>query len=325
MKLEPNQIPREIGDDGAELVLLSAGGGLTQFGAYLDTLAPGAYSSTRHWHSAEDEMVYLLDGAATVIDDEGPHVLHPGDAACWRHGDANAHHLHNHTDQPCRYLIIGTRVLGDICSYPDTGDRQINTATEWRVEAADGTVLRGGALPPELLNLPEVWGKPFDHAAQFPRILPDTARPWVDAEDAEHAVLGTGLGAYRYQLISDLGGLSQFGAFIEELPPGAFSGHRHWHEAEDEMVYMLSGEAVLIEDSETTLRAGDTACWPAGTPIGHRIANRSNAPLRYLVIGTRHQRDVIHYTDHDLITHKDGPARRYLRRDGTAHPDRRMP
>lgn len=96
-----------------------------------------------------------------------------------------------------------------------------------------------------------------------------------------------GLGAYRYQLISDLGGLSQFGAFIEELPPGAFSGHRHWHEAEDEMVYMLSGEVVLIEDSETSLRAGDTACWPAGVAIGHRLANRVPSPARYFVIGTR--------------------------------------
>lgn len=322
MKLDPSQIPHE--GDGA-LLLLSTGGALTQFGAYLDTLAPGAFSSTRHWHSAEDEMVYVLEGAATVIDDDGAHVLHSGDAACWRHGDPNAHHFYNHTDQPCRYLIIGSRVAGDICTYPDTGDRQINTATDWRVEAADGTVLRGGALPPALLHLPEVWGNAFDLAAKFPRILRDAARPWVDADDAAHSVLGTGLGAYRYQLISDLGGLSQFGAFIEELPPGAFSGHRHWHEAEDEMVYVLSGEALLIEDTETTLRAGDTACWPAGAAIGHRLANRSTAPLRYLVIGTRHPRDVIHYTDHDLITHKDGTARRYLRRDGTAHPDRRIP
>ena len=71
------------------------------------------------------------------------------------------------------------------------------------------------------------------------------------------------------------------------------------------------------------LTAGDTACWPAGTPIGHRLDNRGTTPARYLVLGTRHQRDAIHYSDHDLITHKDGPARRYLRRDGSAHPDRR--
>ena len=84
-----------------------------------------------------------------------------------------------------------------------------------------------------------------------------------------------------------------------------------------EMVLILSGEVVLVEDEETILRAGDAACWPAGLAIGHRLDNRSDAPARYLVIGTRHVRDVIHYTDHDLVTHKDGPSRRYLHRDGT--------
>jgi uncharacterized cupin superfamily protein len=51
--------------------------------------------------------------------------------------------------------------------------------------------------------------------------------------------------------------------------------------------------------------------------VGHRLDNRSDAPARYLVIGTRKEADVIHYTDHDLITHKQGSARRYLHRDGT--------
>jgi len=124
-------------------------------------------------------------------------------------------------------------------------------------------------------------------------------------------------------LLSTGGGLTQFGAYLDRLAPGGFSSTRHWHSAEDEMVYVLAGAAVLIEDTETRLRAGDTACWPAGTALGHRLANRSTAPLRYLVIGTRHQRDVIHYTDHDLITHKDGSLRHYLRRDGSAYPDRR--
>lgn len=147
--------------------------------------------------------------------------------------------------------------------------------------------------------------------------------PFVTESDTAHPVLGGGLGPYSFQLISDPGGLTQFGAFIEELPPGSTSGRRHWHETEDEMILMLAGEVVLVEETETTLRAGDAACWPAGAPVGHRLDNRSDAPARYLVIGTRNQRDVIHYTDHDLITHKDGPARRYLRRDGTDWPERR--
>ena len=131
-----------------------------------------------------------------------------------------------------------------------------------------------------------------------------------------HPVLGSGLGGYACQQISDPGGLSQFGAFIEVLPPGSRSSFRHWHEAEDEMVYVLVGEVVLIEDNATILRAGDAACWPAGLAVGHCLENRSGGEARYLVIGTRKAQDVIHYPDGDLVAHKDGKARRYFHADG---------
>lgn len=140
--------------------------------------------------------------------------------------------------------------------------------------------------------------------------------PIVHDADTPHPVLGAGPGPYAYQLLSDPGGLTQFGAFVETLPPGSASGHRHWHECEDEMIYILSGELVLVEDAETVLRAGDAACWPAGQAVGHRLDNRSGAPASYLVIDTRNQSDIIHYSDHDLITHKNGTARRYFARDG---------
>lgn len=144
---------------------------------------------------------------------------------------------------------------------------------------------------------------------------------WVDGDAYNHPVIrGPDPGPYRYRLLSDPGGLTQFGAFIEELPPGSASGHRHWHADEDEMILMLSGEVVLVEEGETVLRAGDAAAWPAGLAVGHRLENRSDAPARYLVVGTRAGRDTIHYSDHDLITHKDGSARQYLRRDGREYP-----
>ncbi|MDM7933361.1 cupin domain-containing protein [Tabrizicola sp.] len=151
--------------------------------------------------------------------------------------------------------------------------------------------------------------------------MPKVALPdWQDEKGHVHPVTGPHPGNYRYRLLSDPGGLTRFGAFVEELPPGSSSGHRHWHEAEDEMILMLSGEVVLVEDIETTLHPGDAAAWPAGQAVGHRLDNRSATPARYLVIGTRAQIDRIHYVDHDLITEKDGPARRYLRRDGSACP-----
>ena len=144
---------------------------------------------------------------------------------------------------------------------------------------------------------------------------------WARGDPYSHPVItGPDPGPYAYQLLSDPGGLSQFGAFLEELPPGSSSGHRHWHEGEDEMILMLSGEVVLVEDNETTLRPGDAAAWPAGNPVGHRLDNRSDQPARYVVIGTRSQRDTVHYTDHDLVTEIDGAGRRYLHRDGSPYP-----
>lgn len=315
--------PRDDADNGGSLVYLSMGGGITQFGAYLDTLMPGAVSSQRHWHSAEDEFLYALDGTATVIDDDGVHDLTPGDAACWRHGDPNAHNVMNRTDAPLRYLIVGTRVAGDICHYPDEAERQVNLDTTWQVVTSDGEVVDGGDLPTHLLNLPAVWGKAFDPSHPMPRIHRAEDAVWHHDENPAHPIIGPGAGVYSYRLISDPGGLSQFGAFIETLPPGSSSGHRHWHESEDEMVYVLSGAVVLVEDTEATLLPGDVAAWPAGNPVGHRIDNRSDAPASYLVIGTRHQTDIIHYSDHDLITHKNGATRRYLRADGTEY--RRKP
>lgn len=143
-----------------------------------------------------------------------------------------------------------------------------------------------------------------------------TLAPVQAADDTPHTILGSGLGPYGYQLLSDPGGLTQYGAFIEVLPPGSRSGFRHWHETEDEMIYMLAGKLVLIEDQETELLPGDCAAWPAGLAVGHSLENRGSEDARYLVIGTRDQTDIIHYPDHDLITHKDGAARVYTHADG---------
>ena len=130
---------------------------------------------------------------------------------------------------------------------------------------------------------------------------------------------GSPLGAHRAQLISDTGHLTQFGALIEELPPGSRSSHPHWHQEEDEMVLLLSGTLILIENgSETELQPGDAACWPAGQAVAHSMENRGDAPARYVVIGTRVPRDTITYPDHDRILTYDRAAgtRSYHTRDG---------
>jgi uncharacterized cupin superfamily protein len=113
--------------------------------------------------------------------------------------------------------------------------------------------------------------------------------------------------ARRWQAVASGGGVTQFGANLVTLPAGAWSSQRHWHSHEDEMVVMLAGEAVLVEeDGETLLAPGDIACFPAGVPNGHHLQNRSAMPCQFLAIGTDQiEIDECHYPDIDMHL---GPA-----------------
>ncbi len=107
-------------------------------------------------------------------------------------------------------------------------------------------------------------------------------------------------GPYSALRFSDDGGLTQFGAFVEVLPPGSTSSIKHWHAEEDEMVYVLAGEVVLHEgDARTTLRVGEAVTFKAGVAVGHCLENTSDHDARYLVIGTRAQSEVVTYPDDD--------------------------
>ncbi|HMO71872.1 MAG TPA: cupin domain-containing protein, partial [Paracoccaceae bacterium] len=85
---------------GRSSLRLGDAAGLTQFGVNLVTLEPGALSSLRHWHLHEDEFVMVTDGECTLIDDDGEHVMRPGDCAAFPAGDANGHHFVNRTGAP---------------------------------------------------------------------------------------------------------------------------------------------------------------------------------------------------------------------------------
>ena len=95
-------------------------------------------------HENEDEFLYVLSGEATVIENDGAHVLQPDDVACWPGGVANAHHVVNRTDAPCTYLIVGSRLDRDITHYPDSGQIQYDEEDTWRICRADGTLIREG-------------------------------------------------------------------------------------------------------------------------------------------------------------------------------------
>ena len=314
MIIDPAAAPVS-GENGLSTLHLSVAGGITQFGAYIDTLDPGAWSSYRHWHDAEDEFVYVIDGTLTMRDDDGMHDLSPGDAACWRHGDPNAHHLTNRGDVACRYIIVGSRAANDVCRYPDDGRMLVNAATTWQLLSADGSVLKGGDLPAELLSLPPRWGTPFDPATPARRIVREGSVAPLTAPASSDPY--SQLGPYRAYPISDEGGLTQFGAFTETLVPGSQSSQRHWHAAEDEFLYVLDGAVTLIEnDGPHVLRPGDAAAWPAGVPNAHCLQNRTDRPVAYLVVGSRLPDDEVHYPDIDLhYVRKDG-IRRLTHKDG---------
>lgn len=120
------------------------------------------------------------------------------------------------------------------------------------------------------------------------------------------------------QRLGDAAGLTQFGVNLVTLQPGALSSLRHWHEREDEFVWVVSGELVLVEDGgETVLRAGDAAGFKAGAPDGHHLQNRSGETAQFLVIGTRAGTEICHYPELDLVYHAEGGRGWFTRRDGS--------
>ncbi|MGW8394182.1 cupin domain-containing protein [Pseudoduganella sp. HUAS MS19] len=110
----------------------------------------------------------------------------------------------------------------------------------------------------------------------------------------------------REEWISEPGGLTQFGVFIHLLMPGTRSSIKHWHLSEDELMYVLDGEVTVVEGSvESTLGPGDAATFPLGSPVGHYLLNRSQSPVRCMIVGTRAPTDRITYPDHDRVLHRD--------------------
>ena len=123
-------------------------------------------------------------------------------------------------------------------------------------------------------------------------------------------------GRYRKRL-GDAAKLKNFGVNLTKIAPGSCSALRHWHTKQDEFIYVLSGELILVtNDGEQTLTAGMAAGFPAGVADGHHLINRSNSDAVYLEIGDRTPADTVNYPDVDLVaqdsangwlfTHKDG-------------------
>lgn len=141
MMINPEEVSTETGtnypDEFKSMVAgrfrqrLGNQAGLKNFGVNLVKLEPNGASALRHWHSHQDEFIYVLSGELTLITDAGKEVLTPGMAAGFRAGKANGHHLVNDSGEVAVYLEVGDRTLDDEVTYPDN-----DLATVW---SADGT------------------------------------------------------------------------------------------------------------------------------------------------------------------------------------------
>jgi len=122
--------------------------------------------------------------------------------------------------------------------------------------------------------------------------------------------------------LGDAAGLSQFGVNLLRLPPGAWSSQRHWHFQQDEFVYVLEGEVVLVTDAgEETLKPGDCAGFKAGEEDGHHLQNRSQADAVILEVGTRVEGDGASYPDIDLLAPANNAPAMYTNKSGVPYTD----
>ncbi len=131
------------------------------------------------------------------------------------------------------------------------------------------------------------------------------------------------LGRRRWRL-GDAAGLDQFGVNLLRLPPGQWSSQRHWQHGEDEFVFVLEGEVVMVTDAgEEVMRPGDCAGFKAGVPDGHCFQNRSGAEAVMLEVGTRLPGgDGATYPDIDM--HLEAGGAGFTRKDGMPYGDRRF-
>ena len=119
---------------------LGNAGGLRDFGINLMTLPPGGWSSQRHWHSHEDEFVYVIEGELTLVEDQSESVLRTGDCAAFPKNTGNGHHLINRSAAMARYLEVGSRNPDDLTTCSDIDMK--SASSDGRFVHKDGTPYR---------------------------------------------------------------------------------------------------------------------------------------------------------------------------------------
>jgi uncharacterized cupin superfamily protein len=158
--------------------------------------------------------------------------------------------------------------------------------------------------------------------------MPDLKKPALDpatlpgkAGSDYPEPFDTAVAARERRALGDALGLTNFGVNLTRLPPGCASAQRHWHSRQDEFVYIVAGEVVLVTDAgEQVLGAGMAAGFPAGVRDGHHLINRSDRDAIYLEIGDRTPDDECDYPDIDMLVRWIDGEEIYVHKDGTPYP-----
>ncbi len=155
-------------------------------------------------------------------------------------------------------------------------------------------------------------------ALKLPAVDPSTVPATVGS--AYPPPFAAAVAAREKRALGDALGLSNFGVNLVRLAPGVLSSQRHWHSRQDDFVYVVEGELVLVTDAgEQTLSAGMAAGFPAGSGDGHHLINRSDEDALYLEVGDRSAGDDVDYPDIDMLRRRVDGGPRFVRRDGTPY------
>ena len=286
---------------------LGDAGGLDQFGVNLLRLAPGAWSSQRHWHTAEDEFVWVVEGEVVLVDDEGEQVLRAGDCAGFKAGAPNGHHIQNRSDAEAVLLEVGSRArTSDGCDYPD-------------IDMIVGA--RRDRLPP-----------PRRHALRDDAGRKATLMPKID--------LDAGAAEHRLQLSASLQGHSAW------APTWRSWGTRRGSPTSGSTWCACRPASGRASATGTPRRTSSSRCWrarwcwsgttaitccgpataSAGRPAvanGHCLQNRSDRDAVYLEVGSRRpETDVCDYPDIDMVA---GPREPPYRHRDDLYPENKCP
>lgn len=290
-------------------------------GVAVEELPPGKRSAPAHYHMLEEEHVFILDGALTVRLGQDTHPMQAGDYICFPAGQRAGHHLINHTDAPCRYVIIGERNPNDVIVYTDSNKVMVrplgrhtllDLAARRRYWDGEETGLPAGEsprYPDEPPPQPEAPPKPPISSA---------ALAWDEFAHAPGFV-----DRNKHLTYQAVGKCFHVGVLIESPPPGARGAPKHYHMLEEEHALILEGEVTLLFGEERiAMKPGDYVCFPAGQRIGHSFLNSGTGPCSWLMIGERNPHEVIVQPDSGkmqvraLATHEAwyplSPTRRYL-------------